>query len=56
MTAPITSDMAATITTQITTAMGAVVGSIANLSGAIVLIAGTFLVIGIVVGVLKLRK
>lgn len=57
MSAPIIAEGVATkMTEQITAAMGQVVGSIASLSGAIVLIAGTFLVIGIIISVLKLRR
>ena len=52
----ISSEVATTMTQQITTAMGQIVGSIASLSGAIVLVAGTFIVIGIVTSVLKLRR
>lgn len=56
MTAPVTSEVAQTITTSITQAMSAIFTSLANLSGAMILVAGTFIVIGIVVSVLKLRR
>lgn len=56
MTAPVTTEMAGTIMTQMTSAMGAIFGSVANLSGVIILVGGTFLVLGIVVSILKLRR
>lgn len=52
----VTTEMASTMTAQITEAMGKIVSSLANLSGAIVLVAGTFIVIGIIVAVLKLKR
>jgi len=56
MTAPITADMATTVMGQMTSAMGAIFGSVANMSGVIILVGGSFLILGILTSVLKFRR
>lgn len=52
----ITEQVAGSMSTSITNAMGSIVATIAQLAGPIVMVAGTFIVIGIIVSVLKLRR
>lgn len=56
MTAPITTDMANTILNQMTQAISAIFGSVANMSGVLILVAGSFIVLGILTSVLKFRR
>lgn len=56
MTAPITTDMATAILDQMSKAMAAIFGSVANMSGVIILVGGSFIVLGILVSVLKFRR
>lgn len=56
MTAPITTDMASTILNQMTQAISAIFSSVANMSGVLILVAGSFIVLGILTSVLKFRR
>lgn len=55
-TSVISETVAGSMSTSITNAMGSIVATIAQLAGPIVMVAGTFIVIGIIVSVLKLRR